>query len=95
MTREQTLVTHENIRVQRQRKNIWTPHVIRSPMVPSFCRLELRTTTKLSPYKDTTSFFMKLQWLCIENFSGFSQIGSQISSLVFSKALRFLQCGID
>ena len=41
VTREQTLVTYENIRVQRQCKNIWTPHVMRSPMVPSFCILEL------------------------------------------------------
>ena len=41
MTREQTFVTYENIRVQRWHKNIWTFHVIRSPMVPSFCRLEL------------------------------------------------------
>ena len=40
-THEQTLVTYENIRIQIRRKNIWTPHVIRSPMVPSFCRLKL------------------------------------------------------
>ena len=41
MTCKQTLVTYKNIRVQRRHKNIWTPHMIRSPMVPSFCKLEL------------------------------------------------------
>ena len=41
MACKQTLITYENIRVQRQRENICIPHVIRSPMVPSFCRLEL------------------------------------------------------
>ena len=40
-TRKQTFVTYKNIRVQRQHKNICTPHVIRSPMVPSFYRLDL------------------------------------------------------
>ena len=41
MTREQTLVTYENIRVQIWCKHIWTLHMIRSPMIPSFCRLQL------------------------------------------------------
>ena len=40
-TRKQTLITYENIRAQRQRKNIRTPHMIRSPMVSRFCKLEL------------------------------------------------------
>ena len=40
-TCEWTLVTYKNIRIQTWCKNIWTPHVIRSSMVPSFCRLEL------------------------------------------------------
>ena len=41
MTHEQTLVTYENIRIQLRYKNILTPHVIRIPIVPSFCRLDL------------------------------------------------------
>ena len=41
VTREQTLEMYEIIRVQRWRKNIWTPHMIRSPMVLSFCQLDL------------------------------------------------------
>ena len=32
---QQTLVTYENIRVQRQHKSILTPHVIRNAMVSS------------------------------------------------------------
>ena len=36
----QTLVMYKNVRVQRRHKNIFT-HVIRSPMVPIFCGLEL------------------------------------------------------
>ena len=41
MAGKQTLIMYKNISIQRQRQNIWTPYVIRSPMVPSFCRLEL------------------------------------------------------
>ena len=40
-TCEQTLEMYEITRVQRRRKNIWTPHVIRSLMVFSFCPLDL------------------------------------------------------
>ena len=40
MTRKQTLVTSKNIRVQNDAK-LLTLYVISSPMVPSFCRLEL------------------------------------------------------
>ena len=41
MTHKQTLVLYENITIQRQHKNIYTPHMIRSTMVPNFCKLEL------------------------------------------------------
>ena len=41
MTREQTLVTYEYIRIQTRRKKYLNYSRDKSPMVPSFRRLEL------------------------------------------------------
>ena len=41
MTRKQTLIACKKIRVQRQHKIFYIPLMIRSTMVPNFCRLEL------------------------------------------------------
>ena len=37
----QLLMADENIIILDQLKDFWTPHVIRSTMMPSFCKLEL------------------------------------------------------
>ena len=70
VTREQTLVKYENIRIQRWCKNIWILHVIRSPTIPSFRRLDLpqpsysfiKTLQDFYKMFFALSFIMALYW---------------------------------
>ena len=82
-TRKQTPVTYKGLRVQIQCKIIWTAHMIRSPMLPSFCRLELPQPS-YCPIKTPQVFL----WNTF--FASFRKLGHILSLLEYCSYVKFV-----
>ena len=82
-------VSGKNIRIRDQLKDFWTPHVIRSTLIPSICKSKL-VWPSYSICKITVSFLWNVffvlsfimhytEYLSMHHYAGFSQIGSHIT----------------
>ena len=69
-TCEQMLLVDENIGVRERLKDCWTPHVIRSTVMPGFCKSELVWQLKLQPLLNHRKFFMKC-FFCTKFYDAF------------------------